>query len=34
MLAAIQLAFTHPLTGQPLKFEIPLPQDIKDALKQ
>lgn len=34
MLAAIHLSFTHPRTGKPLKFELPLPQELKDALKQ
>ncbi len=31
-LHAYRLAFTHPVTGQPLAFEIPLPEDLAAAL--
>lgn len=34
MLAAIHLSFAHPRTGKPLKFDLPLPQELKHALKQ
>jgi 23S rRNA pseudouridine1911/1915/1917 synthase len=31
-LHATHLSFTHPLTGRPLVFEAPLPQDMREAL--
>jgi 23S rRNA pseudouridine1911/1915/1917 synthase len=31
-LHAAELAFTHPITGQPLRFRAPLPQDLKEWL--
>jgi 23S rRNA pseudouridine1911/1915/1917 synthase len=31
-LHAAEIAFTHPITGQPLRFRMPLPQDLKDWL--
>ena len=37
MLHAAELAFAHPLTGQPMRFEAPLPPDMRavyDALRQ
>lgn len=29
-LAAVELGFIHPVTGEPMKFEIPLPRDLMD----
>jgi 23S rRNA pseudouridine1911/1915/1917 synthase len=31
-LAAVELGFTHPITGQPMHFETPLPPDLKQFL--
>jgi len=31
-LHAAEIAFTHPITNQPLRFRMPLPQDLKDWL--
>ena len=31
-LHAAELAFMHPITGQPLRFRMPLPQDLKEWL--
>jgi 23S rRNA pseudouridine1911/1915/1917 synthase len=31
-LHAAEIAFTHPLTGQPLRFRAPLPRDLKEWL--
>ena len=31
-LHAAELAFTHPITGQPLRFRMPLPKDLKEWL--
>ncbi|NJO86999.1 MAG: hypothetical protein HC821_02900 [Lewinella sp.] len=33
-LHAAGLAFTHPTTGQPLRFESPPPKDLRAALNQ
>lgn len=33
-LAAVELGFIHPVTKQPLKFEIPLPKDLSDFLHE
>ncbi len=29
-LAAVELGFIHPVTGEPMNFEIPLPRDLMD----
>lgn len=34
MLAAIHLSFIHPVSGKAMKFEMPLPTEFKDAIKQ
>jgi 23S rRNA pseudouridine1911/1915/1917 synthase len=33
-LAAVELGFIHPITKQPMKFEIPLPKDLTDFLHE
>jgi 23S rRNA pseudouridine1911/1915/1917 synthase len=33
-LHAAQLGFAHPVTGQPMSFESPLPEDLSEALRQ
>ena len=33
-LHAFRLAFVHPVTGQPLQFHAPLPEDMQQALRQ
>jgi 23S rRNA pseudouridine1911/1915/1917 synthase len=32
MLHAAELGFVHPVTGKELRFESPLPRDIRDVL--
>ena len=32
-LHAVALAFDHPVTSKPMKFEVDLPNDIKDLIK-
>jgi 23S rRNA pseudouridine1911/1915/1917 synthase len=32
MLHASQLALAHPITGEPMEFEAPLPDDFRQAI--
>jgi len=34
LLHSLSLAFAHPVTGKPMKFEVPLPEDFKAAWKE